>query len=1088
MPIFKVLANPIGLNEINRINLPVNSTPNDFKKIIIGDNEFPMPTVCFLDVRGEKRVFLKRYEWNRPIQDNESCGFLFHPQAEGGVAIAVSLAISIIIGVATYLLTPKPNLNLNQQNTDTSPTYDLNQQGNKPRLGQPIPIHYGTMRCYPDVANLPFSTSVYPDKNLYIVGLCVGQGYISIEDEKIDDTPLSTFPWVTRVVTISDGTPVVMGGFTIPMFSSKEVKEYLLNSVDAIVQAKTAVIRAVDSNVNIASPGASLDSYTPSSTDRFLFYGQTDQTQNGIWIYDTATTAMERSTDMDDEAEFLNATVAVTGGTYTGKSFIQVNDITSVGANSVSFEPYDATNGVGDWFVVNDANDILATSSIFYDFVFPQGLYALNGSAVDKGNVYACSLVNIDITNCPSYIDGMYAGGAYASPYVLLAGQDDPTENGVYDSPIGSAMTRRTTLDDPSEFANAKVYAQNSSNRGHYIQTATVAALGTDSIIFAKYDPSSSFLPKSVEINIYLQEIDDDGVNVGSEIIYHVTISGKTNQPVYYTEFINMVYPILPTRYKTKVLLKNAPLYKTNTDYMDKCNWSGLRYLLQEQTYYLNKTFLVIEAQASGKLNNSNVGIWNCLGKRHLWVYDFGATTWSKIQSNSPIWAFWDLATSGRGDYDYGLSLDESTQLDLGNMEDIYDLIQYEGYECNARFDTALSAREALSQIAQSMKCIYYQRGGKFLLAYDGFKTSMQGFFTRANANNVSVDFFTKNSFSATWFKVTYFDEDTNKKETVDCIIAGESTETGDPEEVEFHTITNRLQAWKYGQYLCAQNRYHTTKVRFQTDMEGFLPNPLDHISFCHPSLNSDTQHGYIQKVASSIIYLSEPVDFQGYANGLISFKNKNGTGAGPYVCVASDTNYKVELIPFSVNAEDYTGFTFYSQEDQNDFEATEFTFGVENSSEVLVIKSITPNGSNSANVEAVVRNGLVYTAGIDEHNMPDYGDDTSVAQWYPYFLQAISFTSNIFTKENILDWNGNGYSFFTLRYLYDDGGSEELDDYVITGANTAVTPTAFNHTYTHTYSAPPSRVTITPRIWVIDSTYRDLTELAIVVPIQLVE
>jgi hypothetical protein len=1096
MPLFHYVDNVLNPKP-KMMNLASGTTPNQFRKLLMSGN-FPLPTICFLHHKGQDPVYLSRRkfdeegdvvsEWDMPIEEGYELYFVSYPQSDPATtALIVSIAISVIIGVGTYLLTPRPNLNYNQMDKGTSPTYDLTQQGNKVRLNQPIPVHYGTIRCYPDVACTPFTKSVYPSYNYYRVALCVGQDEINVSDIRIDDTNLSKFAWVTTWYSI--GSPIPINGFEKPMITSKEVKNVEVITTNATIQLIPDVIRASDINVNISSPGATIDGFGMVAGQTVLLWKQNDNTQNGVWVWNSATTSMTRDTFLDQPAEFINARVGVIGGTYAGQFFVQVNQIDSVGKDPVEFEYYDTVNGVGDYYILNDSNPISKVKTVFLDFSCFQGIFVTSAVVQNYGDVAVGTDVNVNIASCPTQIDGFSSANIATGTYggnidVLLMGQTNSSENGVYDCfGPGVPLVRSVGMNAPSEFTYSKVHPITGSKQGNWLQTLDVVTVGVSPVSFGAYDTNSSFATNSVGLAIYIQPIDSLGVNIGAPIIQTVYISGSSNQPVYQT--FSYVHGT-SERFKVKVLRLKSAKYKTNNNYMDLVQWSGLRGEFDAIPVYNNKTFLVIEAKATGKLNDSNIGIFNCLGKRKLYVYNFGTTSWSRLLSNEPVWAFWDMCTSGRGTLDYGLGLDESTQLDLANIQDIITATTGQGYECNARFDTALSGEECLAQIAQSMKCIVYKRGGKYLLAHDGVPASLQGFFTRTNSDGISIDFFTKNEFSATWFKVTYFDQDTNKKETVDCIIAGESNLTGPVEEIELHTITARLQAWKYGQYLCAQSRYHNTKVKFQTDMEGFLPNPLDHISFCHPMLTTSNYHGYVQKVSGATIYLSEPIDFQGYASGLISFKNKNGSSAGPYVCSKMDTAYKVQMIPFSVNAPDYTIFPFYSQESQPDFEPTEYTFGVADSSVVLVVKSITPSGSNSANIDAVIRDNRVYTAGIDIHNMPDYGTDTSAAQWFPYQLTPVSMSSNATTKQNALQWQGNGYSYFTLKYLYNNAGVEVMDTFVIPGANTPVTPTTFNHNYIHTYATPPSRVTITPMIFVSGVTYQDLPDLAVVVPITL--
>jgi hypothetical protein len=74
---------------------------------------------------------------------------------------------------------------------------------------------------------------------------------------------------------------------------------------------KDSVRAASTGNINIASPGATIDSVAMASGDRALLKNQTDPLENGIWIWNGAAVAMTRATDADLFAELESAVVRV---------------------------------------------------------------------------------------------------------------------------------------------------------------------------------------------------------------------------------------------------------------------------------------------------------------------------------------------------------------------------------------------------------------------------------------------------------------------------------------------------------------------------------------------------------------------------------------------------------------------------------------------------------------------------------------------------------------------------------------------------------------------------------------------------------
>ena len=77
-----------------------------------------------------------------------------------------------------------------------SPTYSLQAQGNSARLGNPIPVIYGKHLIYPDFAAQPYYR--YQNNNQFVYQLhCIGQGNYSVEQIRIEDTPISSFKEIT---------------------------------------------------------------------------------------------------------------------------------------------------------------------------------------------------------------------------------------------------------------------------------------------------------------------------------------------------------------------------------------------------------------------------------------------------------------------------------------------------------------------------------------------------------------------------------------------------------------------------------------------------------------------------------------------------------------------------------------------------------------------------------------------------------------------------------------------------------------------------------------------------------------------------
>ncbi|WP_426938795.1 hypothetical protein ACQCSV_16215 [Pseudarthrobacter sp. S3] len=72
------------------------------------------------------------------------------------------------------------------------------------------------------------------------------------------------------------------------------------------------------SNVTISVPGGAIDTITLNNGDRVLLVGQTNANENGVYVYATASTPMNRATDVSQPTDISGAIVYVNEGWLQG--------------------------------------------------------------------------------------------------------------------------------------------------------------------------------------------------------------------------------------------------------------------------------------------------------------------------------------------------------------------------------------------------------------------------------------------------------------------------------------------------------------------------------------------------------------------------------------------------------------------------------------------------------------------------------------------------------------------------------------------------------------------------------------------------
>lgn len=105
-------------------------------------------------------------------------------------------------------------------------------------------------------------------------------------------------------------------------------------AVEGLAQ-KDDVKVATQSNINLAAPGTTIDGIVMAVNDRVLVKAQTDNTENGIYIFNGDTSPMTRSPDGDVGTELNSALVPVNEGTDAGLSFRQTTVNPTLGVSPI---------------------------------------------------------------------------------------------------------------------------------------------------------------------------------------------------------------------------------------------------------------------------------------------------------------------------------------------------------------------------------------------------------------------------------------------------------------------------------------------------------------------------------------------------------------------------------------------------------------------------------------------------------------------------------------------------------------------------------------------------------------------------------
>lgn len=120
-------------------------------------------------------------------------------------------------------------------------------------------------------------------------------------------------------------------------------KAYVDSAVEGLAW-KDSARAASTANLNLASPGSSIDGVSLSSGDRVLVKDQSTTAENGIYVWNGAAAAMTRAPDASTAAELEQAVVTVEeGSTNGGSSWRQTAVNLTLDTDAVSWSSFGAT-------------------------------------------------------------------------------------------------------------------------------------------------------------------------------------------------------------------------------------------------------------------------------------------------------------------------------------------------------------------------------------------------------------------------------------------------------------------------------------------------------------------------------------------------------------------------------------------------------------------------------------------------------------------------------------------------------------------------------------------------------------------------
>lgn len=1016
------------------------------------------PFICL--VNGEAVL---RKDWKRTVGGEDIVSFIMLPEGGGGsnpLRIVLMIAVMYFtmgsgatwlsaygggavtatglsatwVNVAAYMAgsmlvnalipPPKPPAFSSNAGASASPTYNLQAQGNFARLEQPIPVHYGRLRVYPDYASQPYIEYHGNEQYLYQL-LCIGQGSYQIEGILIEDTSIANFAEVSYEIVEPGRRPTL---FPANVVQAQEVSGQEMTCVSG-TYSRSGTTVTVTSKAHGFANGQSvyLDFTTGTATDGTF-------TITAVPTEDTFTVTHESS------------------GTASG---------------SVT-----ASLWVGGFIVNPTSTDC---DYIGLDFICPRGLFyakddggfsekstyvSVEGRAVDQNGSPIGPGLWFTLTTDDHYTDWIKTDiwtDGYSVKTVWTVYNNNPSVKNATYAVSGSFI--QVTYNNHGLNVGKKIFLRSASNYIRSIRQYSkelpateyrvLSVIDANNFTITAVDPLPEYsnipcsyiiIPDNTDTDEYQGSFTttpsyESGWFYDQWEIYRrhrnvlsydsIEIKGATATPIRVSHKFNMAPHSLSMAFpRFEVRVRRLDAKDTQTRAAHDIVWAGLRGYMPDRLDYGNVTLLAVKARATNNLSSQNSRKINLLATRKLLTVTSGGLSTTVSATRSVAAAIADACLNN--DYGAGLPL---TRVDLSQLWALEQTLAARSDYFDGRFDSTVTFWEAINQIAKAGRAKCYMQGGVIHTFRDQASSIPVALFSMRNIakGSFSVQYLTPSDDTADSVEVSYLDSSTWKPMRLVAALAG-STVTK-PAKVELFGVTQRLQAYKEALYQAAANKYRRKLIKFSTEAEGFIPSFGDLIAISHDM----PQWGQGSEVISwsagtKTMVVSDTLTWTPGQTHYVGIRKRDGSVDGPYEVTKGGTDSTLvfsqtpSVVPYTQGSEERTHIAFGPGETWR---------------QPARVVSIQPRGLYQVEITAINEDSSVHTADQGSTAPPIVYSSLSGTKKPEVANLSLVIDISGGTPEFVLSWDSTPSDSFTIQ-MYNGtlGGGYQDSLWVLLGTS----------------------------------------------------
>lgn len=867
-------------------------------------------------------------------------------EAKGSIVSGLFNAVSSVVTTVFKIFVKTPSIPTSSTYTQGDEIDKATFKANQAKLNDPIREVFGRNRIFPDYV-VQTRKRYEGNEQFSYMHLCIGVGHFLINPAEvyIGNTPISSFGDDASVQIFPPGADVTGNEATKNFYSAPEVGNTSSGSAGLALTETFAVQTQADAASYQLSPAPEQEA------------GAVISIPDGAGAFpDGWTSGMELIIDADQDVIFgkgappqEDGQQVATEGTTTGDYFIGPVD-------NLDFDVGDSILITGD---VSDSFICIGKMT-----VDGATWYYLAGSKDSKATGWIDAGTHSVMVQQPGTryrITDTDASGTYNPD----ADDDDSSKDGDYTAPS------RLTIELIDVDGNVDADWQGFDSRSSANFSITLTNDNSEGGWLGPFAgcPEGETTTK-IEYDIYFQQ----GLNLVNEkgknrtVIFHYDVQwrdmaaggdwstesrqvqGGSNDALEITDSVSFSSAIRP-EFRMR---KNGVTYpgdSKGTTY-DDCEWSGLRAQLDRPSSYPGVTTMALRIRTGKRLAaQSENKVW-CYATRMLPPYDDPDGDLVATRDIAPAMMY---IARQRGYTNADVDMTELARLDAiwRGRGDYFDM----------EFSDETSVKDAINNALGVGYAEITNDYGMLKPWRDEKRTTFDHMYSPQNlTSELKIGFSSENKAASDTYDgltVEFNNIATGQKDTVDCLLDGDTGEKMDTQTV--YGITDRTRAYRWGMRQRAKQVYQDITLEGQTGFDALNSAYGDYVQLSGGYSDLDQSgviYAYTIDNGKMTLSVGQPLAWAEGKQHILTLRGQDGRADGPYAAERGDNDDEV-----IINTPDILP----NMDPTHDL--THFVFGVDaRSSWGAIVQSVSPSGSPvgeqepQVSLQAVIYDDRVYS------------------------------------------------------------------------------------------------------------------------------